>query len=216
MEADWEIEIGGGAPVIDALWSGFVDLRQSPAHVAEISEALSFPPLARFLARVNGAASPLWSSKCDVWEPVGEGGADLDLIEPAVGSLDRNRPEADAGKTGVPAALACYIDLLPRQNLLFAHWEQAESFCRAWVHRVESVDLRFGQIDLIVREAVAGDTEGFGITVYVSVVGTAPLAGVGQILEQGWEQGWTGAALGSALEVLADSIPPLALPVTEA
>jgi hypothetical protein len=27
LEADWEFEVGGDAPVIDALWPGFVDLR---------------------------------------------------------------------------------------------------------------------------------------------------------------------------------------------
>ena len=25
MEADWEVEVGGGAAVIEALWEGFVD-----------------------------------------------------------------------------------------------------------------------------------------------------------------------------------------------
>ena len=30
MEADWEVEIGGGAPVIDACWDGYVDLRFNP------------------------------------------------------------------------------------------------------------------------------------------------------------------------------------------
>ena len=30
MEADWEFEVGGDAPVIEALWAGFVDLRSQP------------------------------------------------------------------------------------------------------------------------------------------------------------------------------------------
>ncbi len=30
MEADWEFEVGGDAPVIEAHWPGFVDLRQNP------------------------------------------------------------------------------------------------------------------------------------------------------------------------------------------
>ena len=30
MEADWEFEIGGGAPVIDAPGPGFVDLQHEP------------------------------------------------------------------------------------------------------------------------------------------------------------------------------------------
>ena len=27
MEADWEFEVGGEAPVIEASWEGFIDLR---------------------------------------------------------------------------------------------------------------------------------------------------------------------------------------------
>jgi hypothetical protein len=216
MEADWEIEIGGGAPIIEALWSGFVDLRRAPAQIGELSEALEFPPLARFLAHVNGAASPLWSSKCDVWEPAADRGADLDRIEPTAVLDEPDGLEVEAQKTGVSAALACYVDLLPRQNLLFAQWEDAERFCRAWVERLESVDLADGQIDLIVRQAAAGQIEGFGITAYVSVVGSPPLTNAGQSWEQGLERERIGAALGSALEAMADSIPPLALPATGA
>ena len=216
MEADWEIEVGGGAPVIDALWSGFVDLRQAPERIEELSEALAFAPLAKFLVRVNGAASSLWSSKCDVWEPAVEAEADPDRIEPAVDSIEPICSKAGARTTGVSAGLACYIDLLPRRNLLFTQWEEAESFCRTCVERLESVDLLVGQVDLIVRQAIAGETEGFGITAYVSVVGTAPLTNAGQTREQGLERGWLGAALGAALEALADSITPHALPVTGA
>jgi len=45
MEADWEVEIGRGAPVIDALWEGFVDLSMTPERINEIEEARDFPPL---------------------------------------------------------------------------------------------------------------------------------------------------------------------------
>ena len=34
MEADWELEIGGDAPVIEAHWTGFVDLRADPSEPA--------------------------------------------------------------------------------------------------------------------------------------------------------------------------------------
>ena len=38
MEADWEVEVGGGAPVIEADWPGFVDLRGEPERVNEMEE----------------------------------------------------------------------------------------------------------------------------------------------------------------------------------
>ena len=43
MEADWEVEVGGGSPVIEALWPGFVDLRLYPERIGEIQEAAGFP-----------------------------------------------------------------------------------------------------------------------------------------------------------------------------
>ncbi len=42
MEVDWEVEVGGGAPVIEALWMGFVDLRRNPERLGEIAEAANF------------------------------------------------------------------------------------------------------------------------------------------------------------------------------
>jgi len=188
MEADWEVEIGGGAPVIEAYWPGYVDLRQDPLRIQEVSEALRFPSLGRFLAQVNGEGSPLWTSKCDVWEPEA---AQQDGLDAPV----EHAPE-------VPA-LACYIDLLPRQGVLFAQWEDAERFCRAWVKRLEAVELPLHRVELIVRQAVAGEAEGFGITAYVSV------------LESPLERNALGDPardepanlLAAALDILAASIP---------
>ena len=39
MEADWEMEIGGSAPVIDAFWAGFEDLRRSPERAGALPES---------------------------------------------------------------------------------------------------------------------------------------------------------------------------------
>jgi hypothetical protein len=41
MEADWEFEVGGDAPVIEAPWPGFVDLRLHPERAWQLSEALT-------------------------------------------------------------------------------------------------------------------------------------------------------------------------------
>ncbi len=49
MEADWEIETGPQAPIIEALWEGFIDLRQSPHRIHELEEARRFEPLAQTL-----------------------------------------------------------------------------------------------------------------------------------------------------------------------
>ena len=47
MEADWEVEVGGGAPVIEAFWPGFVDLRGGRQHhlAADIADREHFLPL---------------------------------------------------------------------------------------------------------------------------------------------------------------------------
>ncbi len=57
MEADWEVEIGGedgdSAPIIDALWPGFIDLRRFPDRVAEITEAAGFPRALQVAHRIK-------------------------------------------------------------------------------------------------------------------------------------------------------------------
>jgi len=193
MEADWEVEIGGGAPVIEALWPGFVDLRSAPQRVGEITEAMAFPALGRFLSLVNGAASPLWTSKCDVWEPEAE-----EVTGETIG-LTGDKGEAEN------SSLACYVDLLPRQGTLFAQWEEAEGFCRAWVERLESNSLPLCRVDLIVRQAVAGDLEGFGITAYVSGMGVELPSPMGQ--DEPSSQGRTEVALAAVLDAVAAAIP---------
>jgi hypothetical protein len=149
MEADWEIEIGGGAAVIEALWEGFVDLRAQPDRIAEIAEARSFLPLATLLRTLNSSSSSWWTAKCDLWQP-------------------------DAEVDGAVAQRACYIDLLPCAGLVFAHWEEARELCRQWAGMLESAASSPGQAELVVRQAVAGEAEGFGVTAYLSASGTSP------------------------------------------
>ena len=99
MEADWEVEIGGGAPIIDACWPGLIHLQSAPKRAAELPEAADLPGLAEALVRLNGSRSPVWTSKCDVW-PV------LDATDIDAGELDAPQEEATF-------AWACYIDLVP-------------------------------------------------------------------------------------------------------
>jgi len=190
MEADWEVEIGGGAPVIEALWPGFVDLRRSPERLGEIAETAALPALADLLRALNGPASPLWTAKCDQWEP--------DPEERTV--PEWNSPAAVSDAAVQPAAMACYVDLLPVEGRVFAQWPQAEQFCREWVARLDPFPLPNCRVDLIVRQAFAGEAEGFGVTAYIS--GT------------GMDRSASAQALKAALVAFAGSIPPLAAPVT--
>jgi hypothetical protein len=99
MEADWEVEIGGDAPVIQVRWSGFIDLRLSPERAPQLPEAAQLPALADTLIRLNASSSPVWTSKCDVWHP--------DTFDP---------DELDAPPGERNCFVACYIDLLPRDH----------------------------------------------------------------------------------------------------
>jgi hypothetical protein len=191
MEADWEIELGGGAPVIEALWPGFVDLRGSPERIGEIAEAAIFPALAGLLVTLNGADSPVWSAKCDLWEPEPDDGTAFDPTGTA--SACANPAEARA-----QAELACYVDLLPRAGEVFARREQAEEFCREWVARLALAPLPDCRAELIARQAIAGDAEGFGVTAYLSATGL--------------DQAAAGDALAAALAAFADAIAPAATP----
>jgi len=176
MEADWEFEVGGGAPVIEALWPGFVDLRRCPERVVEIAEAVAFPPLAVMLAALNGPQSPLWTAKCDLWEP---------QPDPLAGGETR-------------ASLACYVDLLPVEGAVFSSTRQAEAFCRAWVTRLGAVELPGCRMDLVIRQAIAGEAEGLGVTAYLSAEGT--------------ERSAAGCTLAEGLASICRAIPAIPAP----
>ena len=161
MEADWEVEIGGGASVIEALWPGFVDLRSDPQRVRQLAETADQPALAEALIRLNAPASPVWTSKCDLW-PVLEPGA----FDPL---------ELDAAPDGAAHAFACYIDLLPRNGLQWAAIERTLASCRRICSVLHAYPLRACRLDLILRRAfLAPEQMGLGITAYLTACGASP------------------------------------------
>lgn len=180
MEADWEVEIGGGAPVIDALWSGFMDLRLSPERAAEMEEAVRFPALAEMLIRLNADTSPIWTSKCDVWQ-----------------ATEFDPDELDAPRESSRHATACYIDLLPTSDGQWSTHDAATEWCRKLCLQIRAIPLRCARVDLIVREAVvSADKNAFGVTAY--------LTGCGRT------EGDADRMLSAAMAVLADSVLPAA------
>lgn len=178
MEADWEIEIGEDAPVIDAEWSGLIDLRAKPERVNEVSECAGFTALRQTLLILNGAQSAVWSSKCDLW--VVEDFAQFD------------RDEFDAGESDTHA-VTCYIDLLPRER---AAWKKAESaiqYCSEVVEQLKTVAVKAARVELILRRAIFAEGDvATGITAYVT--------GCGENVEAARVQ------LGDALEALTKAL----------
>jgi hypothetical protein len=163
MEADWEFEVGGDAPVIDALWPGFVDLRQSPERARQLPEASELPALAAALVRLNATDSPVWTSKCDVWLRLESEAYDPD--------------ELDAPPGCATHGMGCYIDLLPkgaRQWLLPAH---AAEECKLMCGRLRAVALRCSRVDMVIRRAfIHPESAGLGITAYLTACGESEAA----------------------------------------
>ena len=155
MEAEWEIEIGGDAPVIDAHWPGLVDLRGEPERARELPETHQLPALAEVLMRLNAGNSPVWTSKCDVFVP--------DHFDP---------DELDAPIGVTLRVLACYVDLLSRAEKQWNSVETAVSACRRICDRLRSVALPSCRADLVIRRAMLdGDVETCGVTAYFTGAG---------------------------------------------
>jgi hypothetical protein len=155
VEADWSVEIGAGLPVIEADWAGFVDLRKDMGAVDGIAEAATEPALRAALVALNGAGSPVFTSKCEVWEL---GPEEIDPLE-----FDC------AAECGV--GRASWVDVMARDAGMFGSFAEHEGWVRGIVARLQAERIGCGRVDAVVRSAVAGEREGFGITLYAAGCG---------------------------------------------
>jgi hypothetical protein len=157
MEADWEFEVGGDAPVIEASWPGFVDLRSNPERAGQLPEAVQFPALAQVLHQLNAAASPVWTSKCDLW--------------PRLEASDFALDEMDA-PSGCAWAMGCYVDLLPRSDRQWSQPAMVADACKQVCSLLHDVPLRCCRVDLVIRRAFfTPELAGLGITAYLTSCG---------------------------------------------
>ena len=163
MESDWEIEIGGGAPVIEANWPGFVDLRPHPERAALLPEAAELPALAEALFMLNAVPSPVWTSKCDLW--------------PVLNVSELNADELDAPPGCATDAFACYIDLLPRAAYPWPTHIDTVEFCKRARSLLRGIALRCCRVDFFIRHAVitaephSPTLMDRGITAYITACG---------------------------------------------
>lgn len=176
MEADWEFEVAADAPVIDADWVDLVNLRKEPQRAAMLPEAAQVAGLAEALEKLNGARSPVWTSKCDVWEP--------EEFDP---------DELDAERGTAARAIACYIDLSPADGDAWATLDDIADWCRRLCGRLRDRPRRSCRVDLVIRRSVgAVEQAKLGITAYIVACG-ADLANAEK-------------KLSSALAALADAV----------
>jgi hypothetical protein len=165
MEADWEFEVDGEAPVIDAAWDGFVDLRLQPECANELAETAGFPALAGALTRLNSDGSPVWTSKCDMW--------------PVIDRAEWDADELDAPPDIATHAAGCYIDLLARDEQQWLLPAVAAETCTRFCERMHSIPMGCCRADLVIRRAVvAAEKNGavemeFGITAYLTGCGAS-------------------------------------------
>jgi hypothetical protein len=163
MEADWEFEVGGDAPVIEALWAGFVDLRSQPERARHLPQAAQFPALGEALSRLNVADSPVWTAKCDFWPHLEAGEFDPD--------------ELDAPSGGATHAMGCYIDLLPRSDQQWVLPAMVEKACKRICGLLHAVPLGCCRVDLVIRRAfITPDGMDLGITAYLTSCGESSAA----------------------------------------
>lgn len=186
MEADWSVEIGAGLPVIDADWPGFVDLRHDTGSIDLIPEAAIEPALRDALVGLNGDASPVFTSKCDVWALRAD---EIDTDE--FGCVTRD---------ACAAGWASWIDIIARDPQRFASFEAHDAWVRRTTAHLRTDMIPCGRVDLVVRAAVAHEREGFGITLYSAGCGVDT-----QSARAAWERVLSAAVTATIREARASS-----------
>lgn len=73
MLAEWNVEIGGDAPVLEIPWRSedgqirYFDLKRQPELLLQLPEARASDELREFLRWLNSPESPWETAKCDLW-----------------------------------------------------------------------------------------------------------------------------------------------------
>jgi len=156
MEADWSVEIGADLPMIIVPWEGFVDLRRDPLLASRLNETANSPSLAQALIKLNQEASPVFTSKCDLWL------LSADEIDPL---------EFDAKRGDTQQGIACYIDIIARRRSLFASFPAHEAWVRSVTNKMRDVRMPQTHADLVIRPSTVNDRAGYALTLYVASCG---------------------------------------------
>ena len=168
MTSEWNAACGPDDPVLVVPWSDpdstarWVDLRNDPDALDEITEADEHPALLAALRALNGTRSPVFSAKCDAWP------MDAEELAATRDSLLLDEVVAAAGFTS-------YIDLLWRDRSLFISrhhmaglLDRAERLAAHLPYALAALEWTLRPAVLELDGAVA---EGFAVTFYVKGLG---------------------------------------------
>lgn len=164
MQAAYSAELGREDPALEVPWrsedgtSQYYDLKRHPDLVLQIPEAAGSPELNAFLNRINAAAFPLQTAKCDTWYS-----REISAEEEIFGA---------AGK------FISYIDLVfeadePRLSL-----EKHEALAKSLCGLLQRAPEMAATVELVIRRCYYHSqgypdesSSGFCITTYVSGFG---------------------------------------------
>ncbi len=155
MEADWSVEIGGDAAVIETGWPGWIDIAQDRKRIALLDEVLNFPALGQAMENILSAKSRFLPTKCDFWrsdEPV-------------------DPYEFDAQPGTHHTSANCSLDLLPQPVTRWSNLLAAESWARAAVAAFQSIRCPGARVEIVLRQAFEQQQSGIGIALYASACG---------------------------------------------
>lgn len=168
MLSEWSAECGADDPVVVVPWASpdgalrWVDLRDNPDALDNISEADNYPALLAALRALNGPRSPVFTSKCDAWamDPEELFTARMDLLL-----------ESEVAAAGFTS----YIDFLPRDRAIFVSRPLLEGLLY-WLDRVlREQPFSLALVQSVLRPAVVEldgtIAEGYAVTLYVKGVG---------------------------------------------
>lgn len=161
MEADWAAEIGADLPSIDVPWECFVDLRDAPSAAEAVEEAIDHPALREALLTLNSKASPVFTTKCDVW---------------TLSSSEIDHDEFASHFENAQEGFASYIDILQRDPDQFASFDFHERWSRSLTHHLQDLTLSNGRAEIVIRPANVDASPGYGLTLYAAGCGADALS----------------------------------------
>src|SRR6476620_8689523 len=137
MHADHSVELGRDDPALELPWSAndpsvrYYDLKKSPELVLQVPEAVAYPELGAFLARINAPGFPLATAKCDVW-------------------YSREiAPEEEV--FGADRKFASYIDLVFADEASCCSFEKHEEFARELCRLLSHAPDIAATVEVVVR-----------------------------------------------------------------
>jgi hypothetical protein len=166
--AEWNAACGVDDPVLVVPWSSpdgalhWVDLRDDPDALDNVTEADEYPALLAALRTMNGNRSPVFTAKCDVWT------MEADEVE---ATRDELMLEEDVATAGV----ASYVDALWRERSIFTSRHRMEQMLYRIDRLAADLPHSLALLECTLRPAVAdldgSVAEGFAVTLYVKAIG---------------------------------------------